>query len=67
MNKDVSASSPLCVQRALVTVAIIYSPAMTQSGGVGLLGNWEVEPQLPIVWKIYHLTRTENFTQEMNS
>lgn len=35
MNKDVSASSPLCVQYVLVTAAIIYSPTKAQSGGSG--------------------------------
>ena len=34
---------------------------------VGLMGDWEVEPPLPIVGKIYHLTPAENFAQEMNS
>lgn len=34
---------------------------------VGLMGNWEAEPLLPIVGKIYHLTPAENFAQEMNS
>lgn len=31
------------------------------------MGDWEVEPPLPIVGKIYHLTLAENFVQEMNS
>lgn len=34
---------------------------------VSLMGELEVEPLLPIAGKIYHLTPTENFMQEMNS
>lgn len=34
---------------------------------VGLVGDWEVEPLLHTLGKIYHLTPAENFTQEMNS
>lgn len=39
MNKDASASSPLCVQCVLLTVAIIYSPTKTQSGESGSHGG----------------------------
>lgn len=34
---------------------------------VSLVGDWELEPLLPIVGKIYHVTPTENLVQEMNS
>lgn len=34
---------------------------------VDLVGDWEVEPPLPIVGKIYHLTPAENLPPEMNS
>lgn len=34
---------------------------------VDLVGDWEVEPPLPIVGEIYHLTPAENLEQEMNS
>lgn len=34
---------------------------------VVLKGDWKVEPLVPIVGKIYHLTPAENFVQEMNS
>ncbi len=39
MNKDVSASSPLCVRCVLVTAAIIYSSTKAQSGESGSHGE----------------------------
>lgn len=67
MNKDVGAASTFCVQCALVTEAIIYSPAKARSGESGSPGDWEVEPQLPIVGRYTTSPPLRTFVQEMNS
>lgn len=68
MNKDVSASSALSVfNMYLLQRPLFIVPLRPRVVRVGLMGDWEVEPPLPIVGKIYHLTPAENFVQEMNS
>ena len=67
MNKDVWASSPLCAQRVFVIEAIIYSPTKACSGERGSHGGSGSGATATYSGKIYHLTPTENFVQEMNS
>lgn len=51
----------------LLQLPLFIVPLRPRVVEVDLIGEWEVEPLLPIVGKIYHLTPTENLVQEMNS